>query len=126
LDSGVELASAVSELDLAGQYATESVTLTEQRTSADDPETQRDLAWSLVQLGDVSRDLGNPTTAATYHQEALNIDRRLAEQLGTLQALRNLRTGLTDLARTEEELGNTERAAALRAEAAAVSASSPR
>jgi tetratricopeptide (TPR) repeat protein len=159
LDSGVELASAVSELDLARRYAAESVALTEQRASADDPETQRDLSLSLNRLGDITRELGDPTTAAThyhqalnirrrladqldtpqahrdlsfslerlgditrdlgdpttaathYHQQALDIDRRLAEQLGTPQALRDLRVGL----------GNTERAAALRVEAAAVS-----
>jgi len=62
-----------------------------------------------------------PQTARTHHQQALDIRRRLAEQLGTAPALRDLWVGLTDLARTEEEFGNADAAAVLCTELAAVS-----
>ena len=121
LNSGVELASTVSELELARQYAVESVALTEQWASPDDPQTQQDLVYSLEWLGYVTSELGDPGTAHAYHQQALDIDRRLADQLGTAPALRDLQEGLADLARTEEELGNVDTAEALRAESATVS-----
>ncbi|MGH3897362.1 MAG: tetratricopeptide repeat protein [Pseudonocardiaceae bacterium] len=99
LDSGVKLASSISELELARQYAAESVELTEQRVLPEDPDALRDLSISLGRLGDVTRDLGDPTTARTYHQQALNIDQRLADQLDSPQAHR-------DLAITLERLGD--------------------
>ncbi|MGH4017576.1 MAG: hypothetical protein ACRDSL_27370, partial [Pseudonocardiaceae bacterium] len=65
LNSGVELAVTISELELARQYAADSVAVTEQRVSPEDPEALRDLSWSLNRLGNVTRDLGDPATAAT-------------------------------------------------------------
>lgn len=97
------------------------VTLTEQRMSPEDLDAQRDLSVSLGRLGSVARDLGDPATAATHCQQALDIDRRLAEQLGTERALQDLQAEIFDLARTEEELGNADAATALRAEMATVS-----
>ena len=120
LDAGVALASAVSELELARHYAVESAALTEQRTGPDDLVALRDLSGSLVRLGDVTRDLGDPTAAHTHYREALDLRRRLADQLGTIQSLRDLRTGLTKLATTEDEFGNSGQVAALRAEVAEV------
>ena len=76
----------------------------------------RGLSFSLERLGDAARDLGDPTTAHTHYREALDITRRLADQLGTIQSLRDLRTGLAKLAGIEDEFGDSERAAALRTE----------
>ncbi|MGB6162491.1 MAG: hypothetical protein WBF75_07975, partial [Pseudonocardiaceae bacterium] len=90
LNSGVELAISVSELELARQYAAELVALTGRRASPDDPDAQRDLSISLDQLGRVTHDLGDSAAAATHYQQALDIRRRLAEQLGTPQAQRDL------------------------------------
>jgi hypothetical protein len=44
-------------------------------------------------------------------QNQTAVRRRLAEQLGIAQALRDLRAGLTYLAETEEKLGNADAAA---------------
>jgi hypothetical protein len=68
----------------------------------------------------MARDLGDPTTAHTHHQAALEIDRRLADHLGTVRSLRDLHVGLTKLATTADELGDSGQAAALRAEVAEV------
>ncbi|MGH3794775.1 MAG: tetratricopeptide repeat protein, partial [Pseudonocardiaceae bacterium] len=95
LDSGVELAGTVSELDLARRYAADSVAVTEQRVSPEDPESLRDLSVSLDNLGDVTRDLGDPATAATHYQHALDIGRRLADQLNTARAHRDLSVSLS-------------------------------
>ncbi len=73
-----------------------------------------------IRLGDAARDLGDPTTAHTHYREALDIRRRLADQLGTIQSLRDLHSGLTKLATTADEFGDSEQAAALRAEVAEV------
>jgi len=100
LDSGVALASAVSELNLARHYAAESAALTEQRAGPDDMVTLRDISISLTTPGDVTHDLGDPTTAHTHHCESLDLRRRLADQLGTIQSLRDLHSGLTKLATT--------------------------
>ena len=97
LNSGVALASAVSELELARHYAAESVALTEQRTGPDDLVSLRDLSVSLIRLGDVTRDLGDPTTARTHYREALDLRRRLADQLGTPETLRGLSFSLIRL-----------------------------
>jgi hypothetical protein len=70
LDSGVELTNAVSQLDLARRYAAESVTLTRQQASVpDDLDTQRDLFLRLNRLGDITRELDDPTTAITHYQQ---------------------------------------------------------
>ncbi len=106
LDSGVELAVTVSELELARLYAADSVALTEQRASPEDPEALRDLSLSLGQLGDVTRDLGDPATATTHYQAALDIDRRLADQLNTPQAQRDLSVSLTKLGDVTHDLGD--------------------
>ena len=106
LDSGVALASAVSELELARRYAAESVALTEQRTGPDDLVSLRDLSVSLIRLGDVTRDLGDPTTARTHYREALDIARRLADQHGTPEALRGLSFSLIRLGNAARDLGD--------------------
>ena len=106
LDSGVALASAVSELELARHYAAESVALTEQRTGPDDLVSPRDLSISLTTLGDVTSDLGDPTTARTHYRESLDLRRRLAEQHGTPQALRDLSYSLDRLGDVTSDLGD--------------------
>ena len=106
LNSGVALASAVSELELARHYAAESVALTEQRTGPDDLVSLRDLSVSLIRLGDVTRDLGDPTTARTHYREALDIARRLADQHGTPQAVRDLSCSLERLGDVTRDLGD--------------------
>ncbi|MGH3867098.1 MAG: tetratricopeptide repeat protein [Pseudonocardiaceae bacterium] len=111
LDSGVELAVSVSELELARQYAAELVALTERRASPDDPDAQRDLSLSFERLGDVTRALGGPAIAATHHQQALDIRRRLAEQLDTPQAQRDLSLSLDRLGNVAHDLGDPAAAA---------------
>ena len=106
LDAGVALASAVSELELARHYAVESAALTEQRTGPDDLVALRDLSGSLVRLGDVTRDLGDPTTAHTHYREALDIARRLADQHATPQAVRDLSFSLVRLGDVTHNLGD--------------------
>ncbi|MDQ3887564.1 MAG: hypothetical protein M3308_11295 [Actinomycetota bacterium] len=116
LDTGVELAIDLSELELAYQYASELVGLIEQRVSPRDSGAQRDLSLTLERLGDV----GDLAAAGSHYQAALDIHRRLAEQLGTAGALLDLWVVLNNLVRVEEESGNAGAAAALRAELATV------
>ncbi|HWR46243.1 MAG TPA: hypothetical protein VN327_01310 [Pseudonocardiaceae bacterium] len=121
LDSGVELAIAIYELELARHYATEAVALTERRVSPDAPKpsatsSSASNGWGMSPATSVTS-----PTAAAHHQQALDIFRRLAEQLGTARVLQDLRAGLANFARTEEELGNADAAAALRVELATVS-----
>ncbi|MGH3815793.1 MAG: tetratricopeptide repeat protein, partial [Pseudonocardiaceae bacterium] len=106
LDSGVELASTLSELELARSYAAESVALTEQRVSSEDPDALRDFSDGLGRLGDVTRVLGDPATAATHFQHAINIDKRLADQLDTPQAHHDLAFSLVNLGNVTRELGD--------------------
>ncbi len=106
LNSGAELASTISELKLARQYAAESVELTGRRVSPEDPNAHRDLSVSLVRLGDVARDLGDLTTARTHYQQAFDIDRRLADQLDTPQALSDLAVSLSRLGDVTHDLGD--------------------
>jgi len=111
LDSGVRLALSISELELARQYAAESVTLTERRASPENLDAQRDLSISHEKLGDVARDLGDPATAATHYQQALDIARRLAEQLDTPQAQRDLSISHEKLGDVARDLGDPATAA---------------
>ncbi|MGH4009067.1 MAG: tetratricopeptide repeat protein [Pseudonocardiaceae bacterium] len=106
LNSGVELAGALSELELAQRYAAELVALTKQRVSPEDPEALRDLSYSLNRLGDAIRDLGDPATATAPYLQALDIRRRLADQLNTDQAHRDLAWSLNKLGDVISELGD--------------------
>src|SRR3712207_5016193 len=96
----------MSELDLARQYATEAMAVTRRRAASADPEALRDLSVSLVRLGDVVRDLGDPATAAAHYQHALHIRRRLADELDTPQALRDLSDSLGRLGDVTRDLGD--------------------
>jgi hypothetical protein len=60
-------------------------------------------------------------TQSPPNQQALDIGRRLAQQLDTPQAQRDLSWTLSKLGDVTRDLGNTESAAALRAELATVS-----
>ncbi len=105
LDSGVELAVVISELELARQYAVELLELTAQRTASDDPDAQRDLSVALGRLGYVVRELGDLGAARAHYQEALDINRRAAEQLDTPQAQRDLSVTLERLGNLARDLG---------------------
>ncbi len=111
LNSGAELASTLSELELARRYAAEWVAVTEQRVSPEDPDALRDYSFSLRRLGDVTRDLGDPATAATQYRQALDITRRLADQLDTPQAQRDLSINLNRLGDIARDLGDPATAA---------------
>ena len=71
------------------------------------PESRRDLSISLNNVGRVAELRGDLGEAADCFQEFLEVARALADEQGTLQALKDLLTVLAHRSRIADKAGDT-------------------